>query len=177
MLRPLSPTTSSYLQGILRGSNRQHCESSVSLPCRGQNRRLTSSPTSFRSWSPFHHSGGPQTPRMDSPSFNTNASPTARDPLYMQPYSPPSGMGAPRDSFMAPAPSFMSMGRNSRHDSYSSFDSGKGFAAGAIDKRGSYASGVSSCGLEWTERINPDRRLRSLRSSLPMTGMLDVNRL
>ena len=78
--------------------------------------------------------------------MNTFNSPSAQDPLYRQPYSPPTGMGAPRDSFMAPAPSFMSMGRNSRHDSYTSFDSGKGFAAGAIDKRGSYASGVSRHG-------------------------------
>lgn len=105
--------------------------------------------------SPFHsichfassqtRSGGPETPRMDSPGFNSNtfSSPSAQDPLYRPPFSPPAGMGAPRDSFMAPAPSFMSMGRNSRHDSYTSFDSGKGFAAGEIDKRGSYASGVS----------------------------------
>jgi hypothetical protein len=90
-------------------------------------------------------SGGPETPRMDSPGFNSNtfSSPSAQDPLYRPPFSPPAGMGAPRDSFMAPAPSFMSMGRNSRHDSYTSFDSGKGFAAGEIDKR---------CGAEKRDR-------------------------
>ena len=40
---------------------------------------------------------------------------------------------------MAPAPSFMSLGRASRHDSYSSMGSEKGFAG---SKRGSYASGT-----------------------------------